>query len=265
MDKQETYIHSFLGLDNWNLLKGEGFYNCKITPLTTFEAEYQLQYLHYTSYFKLGSAYFHLRRIKSIKYFDTDSLFVLKTEIDNFLQDIFSVCDLLAQQIYILYSNQSINLAGQLFIMVNMHNLRENYKRLINPNGEQEFLNLYDSYIKRIIDDKNSWYYDLKYYRNNCIHGLIKLIFQEKDKFYLLKKDKLEKNFNLLGNVFAKSGKDRTPDEINEVRPLYREDDIIIQLEVYFDFVKKFSDSLWGEMYKYYSMFPAKIKKVGCS
>ena len=43
MDFQETYIHSFLGLDNWKLLIEQGFYNCKITSLTTCEAEYQVQ------------------------------------------------------------------------------------------------------------------------------------------------------------------------------------------------------------------------------
>ncbi len=264
MDSQENYIHNFLKLDNWKLLKEKGFYNCKITPLTTFEAEYQLRYLHYTSYFKLGSAYFHLRNIKSIKSSDVPSLFSLKAEVDNFLQDVFSVCDLLAQQIYILYSNQPINLAGQPFITINMHKLYEKYKHLIKSNGEQEFLNLYNRHIKKIIDDEDSWYNDLKYYRNNCIHGLIKLLFNDvkSDKLYLLKKDKLEKKFKILVNVFAKSEKDRTEYDIDKVKPFYRTDDVLAQLNSYFEFVKNLSNSLWGEMYEYYKEFPAKMEEA---
>lgn len=265
MDTQETYIHSFLRLNSWKKLKTEGFYK-NFSPVDSFTKEYEIQYLHYSSYYKLYSARIHLNKIKVIK----KSGIRFENHFSNFIQDIFSVCDLLAGQIFITYFNESI--------MENKYNINLHFLRNCSymGNGTRRYRIFYQKYqnlplinrrgynriyikkLAKLINPKNkSWYNDLKYYRNNIMHGILRFKGESKGQIFLLKRDKFEKYFDFIVKNIPIHNKKQTKAIKQRLAKMLREDSVKQQCDDYYNNVVHLADYIWQEMLHFYLSSPA--------
>lgn len=262
MDDHEKKIHAELKISSWSELKINCFYK-DFSPVDSFEKEFQIQLLHYTSYFKLYSAHNHLIEMNKLLIPNTPEYF---SHLSNFIQDIFTVCDLLAGQIFITYFNEALwnSQCKPTISNLNLHAFHTNNRILnkiknLTPKAKKRFIGVFRRNFQKISNPKNtSWYNDLKYYRNSNTHGIIRFVGRNRRNFWsLLKKEMFEKNL-----VFIEKNKpvhNSKPNKRNlkRMKSMLRDDSIEMQCNNYYNKVADLSSLIWKEMLNFYLMSPA--------
>ena len=264
MDAFETHIHTILRIIPWKELKERGFYQ-SLSPVNSFRKEYEIQYLHYTSYFKLFSAKNHLEKIQNNSLNDNESFILLTNHISNFIMDIFSVCDLLAKQIYCVYFNESILKQNLVPKPIYLHSLRKDSQfvsssRRLPINNRRKYNRLYIRKIKKITNPKDkSWYNDLKYYRNCLTHGILSMVGRDINnrKIYLLKKGKFEKNFDFIIKNIPIHRHRQNARNNERLNKMFRRESVDNQCQNYYNKVVALAESVWQEILDFYLISPA--------
>ncbi len=263
MDNIEKEIHSTLKISSYKTLKEEGFYK-KISPLSNFHLEYRNQYLQLTAYHKLFFAYKKLENLKKEISSENNSkteeekkkleVTVITEKIDtinSFISNIFSVCDILSNQIYIVLAD---SLKG--IFKVSLHKIanKEEFGKF-EKNINLERFNKYFSKILEPINSEKSWYSELKYYRNQISHGMLMFT---KDLLFgnakLLKRNiyKNPEKFEKLVRNEPVHNKKPTKEEKVELDKMFNDDTIFEQFTKYFNNVKKLASNVWEKIHEIY-------------
>jgi len=264
MDKLECHIHDYLKIESWKKLKVDAFYK-NLSPVATDRRKYEIEYLHRSAYIKFYSAHYNIGRLKKWLYTPSppgERIANILCLISTCLQDLFSICDLMAKQIFIAYYDHD------LIYPLYLHTLKSKGVKLKSTNGwiwiipkrQVEYNTIYTKFIKDQTDKDGSWYDDLRYYRNNNMHWISSFLHHDRinDKFYLMKKDMFEKNFEFIIKNEPVRNMNPTPEIENKFASMRRANTIDLQFEEYFRNVKDFAINIWGQMLELYLKSPAK-------
>lgn len=283
MDYIEEIIYKELDIKAYKTLKDE-FYKPNMSPQSHFYAEYQNQYHQYTALLKLYIAFSHLQYFQNTSQliqkrtnniFNTINLFnnfLHYTDefehINSFIKNIFSVCDILANQIYIILSNDVKGISK-----IYLHKFKTDINDINNTVAKDNFcdykkskklfdkinMNWFNNYFKTIVCPvllENSWYDDLKYYRNGITHGLLRLTYHDFSRnTYLLKRDiyENEKEFEFVVRNMPVHNLNPTPDTQIKLRAKFNYVPISAQFRNYYENVKKLTSDVWQKMSELYS------------